>query len=396
MPGKILILETLGADYGAYLLTRGFVDLVGASNVREWPYKRTHNGGRDRYPERAFGGEVLRILDGQLRYGPYVTGSELWGHPGYFRAWKPEVAPFGPLSDDGPVAFAQPLGIPESPDHEILAGIQDGEFSLIVLNGARWHGSAALLELKSLFGNALPPVAFCDHEDYPQLRWDFTDLFSPAAYFKRTVLTGGHRFAHMFGTRSNVPVYPLPFASMWNIPWTPWAEREIDVFCVFGPTQVLRRKVKETTEEVVKRFPGTRIMAQLGHPMKHPEYLPTLARSKIVIDHQSMGTDTVRLWEASAAGCCLVSDFHLESPPPKVLPGEHYVQYENDMSIEGDQQKFDLFRERLAHAIQNDAETEARARRLYAHVRAHHQVRNRAEFVIRMVRAQGFNLRDLP
>lgn len=393
---KVLILESKGSDYGAYFLTRGFRKLLGPDRVRMWPHKNTNNGGRDHYPERIFEGRALQRVEGRIAYGPYFTGCELWADPLFWRFWKVEknVEP-SPIPDDGPVQHMEPLGIPESSDDEIFAMVAAGEFALVVLNGCRWHGSAALHELQATFGAKLPPLALADHDDYPQRRWDFADAFKPAVYFKRSMLRGGHPHDLMFGQR-DVPVAPLPFSSMWDLPWVPWKERNIDVFCVYGPTQIMRKRLKEVTLEVTSKYPHLRVMAHVGHPMRHPEYLRTLAGAKVVIDQQSIGTDTLRFWETSAVGGMPVSDFNLCTPPEHLVPETHYLKFDNDMSARGDQQDFIRFRQMLTEAIVRDDETEARARRLYDAVRANHTNEARARYVVRAVRARGHALEGLP
>lgn len=394
---KVLLLPTLGADYGSYFLTKGFVDLLGADRVRQWPYKHTYNGGFDHYPERVEPHGVRHLGDagGRLDYVPYKTGSELWAAPVFWRAWKPERAPHCYVPSDAPLGFARPLGIPEESDERIFEMVADGEFGFIVLDGARWHGSAALHELQTTFGHRLPPVVFVDGEDYPQLRWDFVDAFRPAVYFKRSHLNPPHRDRFMFGRRDGlVPVLPMPFASAWDVPWVPWAEREIDVFCVFGNTQVLRRRTKEVAVEVAEAH-GARTLAVVGHPLKPAEYMATLAKSKIVIDQQSFGVDTLRFWEAASSGALPLSDFRCFTPAPQIEPGVHFLQYPNDDSPNGDQQDFVRFREQLSWALTHDAEVEQMARRLYDTVREHHNCAARARGLIEVVRQQGHALAGL-
>jgi hypothetical protein len=401
---KILLLESLGADYSAYMIARGFVELLGVDRVREWPYKHTHNGGRDHYPERCWSpagdlpgkpGEVIHVTAaGKMGYRESFSGCELWAHQALWRGWKPKTLPGAYVPNDGPVHFMAGLGIPESSDDEIFAMLERGEFALIVLNGARWHGSAALHELQAKFGARLPPVVFCDHEDYPQHRIDFEQAFSPLIYFKRTLLTPpGHPNEYMLG-RPRTPVRPLPFSSLWDIPWVPWNERTIDVFCIFGMTQWMRRKCKETTEGVVAQYSGKTVMSALGHALPYPEYLKTLAKSKVVIDQQSYGTDTVRFWEGISAGALVVSDYSLQSDP-LMEPGRHFLRYANDLSPNGDQQDFSLLETHLHKVLSDDAYAEQMARSGYDTVRSQHRCRDRAAYIVREVQKLGQPLEGL-
>lgn len=393
MSGKVLILETMGGDYGAYFLTRGFVKLLGAENVRMWPYKNTNERGTDHYPERYVGGKVLQVANNKVCYGRDFSFNELWKDSALWRFWKAEKnIPGAPLPSDGPINHTEALGIPQSTDDEIFTMVRNKEFDLIVLNGCRWHGSAALSELQHEFGSSLPPLVMCDHDDYTARRWDFYDTFKPAIYFKRSFVRGGHITDNTLGKRPNAIVRPMPFSSMWDIEWIPWSERTIDVFCVFGSTQVMRTKFKDVTLEVAAKFPGLRTMAAIGHPMTHSEYLITLAHSKIVIDQQSVGTDTLRFWEASSAGCCLVSDFNLYTPKEEILPDIHYYKYDNDTSPAGNKQDFIKFRSELFKAIQNDDETEKRARALYDNVRKYHTNVAHAKYIIDELSLNGYNM----
>lgn len=409
--GKVLLLETLGADYGSYFLARGFCDLLGPGNVRSWPYKHSHNGGNDHYPERCHNppGRPLvlhvtprtgtRTMPGQrpgtprLGYVAPFPSSELWAHRALWRGWKPEALPGAAIANSGPVHFFAPLGIPEASDDEIFQMVREGAFSLAVVNGARWHGTAALHELRHTIPS-LPPVALADHEDYPQRRSDFTDAISPAVYCKRTMLEGGHPMTFRMGLRPNVRVAPLPFSSIWDVPWVPWAEREFDVCCLVGNTHVSRKRMLEATKATVERL-GARGRFSLGH-LPYPEFLQVLSRSKIVVDQQGFGSDTVRFWEGISSGAAVLSDHHLVHPAPALQPGTHFLQYPNDTSPASDKQDFRRFAELLAGAIQDDAGTERIARAGYDAVRAHHRAVHRAQLVIAETRAAGHALGGLP
>lgn len=402
---KVLILSSLGSDYGAYFVSRGFVRLLGVERVRQWPYKHADNGGRDTYPERVnHKGEHLQVRDGKVVYGAYFSGSEIWAKKEFWRFWDPQKnVDDMSLPKTGPVAHEEPLGIWDASDTEIFDMLHGGEFGLVVLNGCRWHGSAALHELQATFGDKLPPVVVIDHDDYTQRRWDFTDAFKPAVYFKRSLITPpGHPSDFMYGYRPEVAVRPFPFSSMWagdggdDIPWVPWSEREVDVFCIFGTTQVMRQKLKEITVEFVSKRPGVRIAAALGHAYQHPEYLGLLSRSKIVIDHQGFGTDTLRFWEAATAGCCIITDFHLETPGNSLLPGTHFLQYDNDTSGPCDKQDFVRYMQLLNGAVAADSEVETVARQMYEEIRRNHRNVDRARYIIDEVRKTGHALGGLP
>lgn len=381
--GKVLLLETGGADYGAYLLAHGFVRLLGTDAVRMWPYKWTNEGKTHVYTERVRGSEVLCPKGNGLDYGPYTTGSELWADPRFFRAWDPARVPNADVARDQPAPFVKPLGIPYASDEKVLAMVREGAFRVIVLNGVRWHGSAALAELKKTFGDRLPPVVVCDHEDYPQRRWDFLDAFGTGLYFKRTVLEGGHRHDFLLGRRST-PVRPLPFSSMWDVAWVPWDKRRYDVLCVYGPTHVLREQICREVEGLVSREGKTGLFC-VGHPYTHGEWLQLLADSRVVVDHQPIGTDTLRFWEAASAGCAVVSDFHLVTPEPRIDPACHFFQYPHDTAVEDPDVRVSRLLETLREVLSDPAEAERRAKALYDLVRAHHTTQCRARMVLETV-----------
>lgn len=397
---KVLLLESLGADYGSYFVDRGFVDLVGADNIRSWPYKYTHNGDFDRYPERCHpdgSGRVIHVAAGKMAYVPAFTGCELWAHEALWRGWKPEKLPEAYVPRDAPTHFGVPLGIPFAEDDDILGMVERGDFGLIVLNGARWHGSAALHELRARFGDRLPPIAFCDHDDYPQRRWDFVEAFKPAVYFKRSMLIGGHPLDFMFGVRRDVVMRPLPFSSAWAAPFVPHRDRDIDVFCVFGNTQVMRKKIKEAAEEEARAaFPAAKVVSAIGHPLEYPEYRAMMARSRVVIDQQGAGTDTLRFWEAASVGACVISDFNLHQPAPALDPMEHFYRYPNDLSQAGDQQDLTVFRNWVRAAVLDSERAERVGRAMYNRVAEFHTARARAKWIVSEMRGQGHALAGLP
>ena len=198
-------------------------------------------------------------------------------------------------------------------------------------------------------------------------------------YFKRTLIRGQPR------KPSSCPVHPFPFSSMWDIPWVPWRDRTTDVFCVFGMTQAMRPKVKALVEACAARH-GARIRTAIGHPLAHPEYLKELANSKIVIDHQGRGSDTMRTWEAFAAGACVFTDMQLEMPAP-LEPNRHFVHYPRDEHHAGVAQDLGPLELKLDAALRALPEVERIARAGYDQVRAFHTTKARAQYLLDMVRA---------
>jgi len=378
---RVLYLDNLGADYGSYFLYHGFVKLLGADRVIDWPYKRTFHGGHDRYPNRTASGVHL--------LGP--TGTSLWRDPKLYRAW---TRPRGDPTDaiDGPIRWYEAIDAREWGFDEILAAIRAGEIKLIVLASPRWFNSIALHEIRASIPSwQMPPIVFVDGEDPEAIRGDFLIEFRPLVAFKRTLLD---RDPENFQD-SGVPMYPLPFSSMWDIPWVPWAERTTDVFCVFGNTQANRPRIRDAAVRVAGRR-GLKCMASIGHPMSHPEYLQALAHSRVVIDHQASGSDTVRTWEALSAGACMLTDMKLTLPTGGSLEdGVHLVRYPTDRSQTRDRQDIPAFEARLDWALSDPARAEAIARAGYERLRSAHRTVGRARYVLEKARKHGAGLGDL-
>ena len=371
---KILYVDNLGADYGSYLLYHGLVNLLGGTeNIIDWPYKRTFHGGHDNYPDR--------INKSVWVVGP--PGEVLWKDSNYWRAWQhPERWPKALVANDGPVHFYDVHEAREWAFDEIVTAARSGEIGLIVLASPRWFNSAALHELKSTLGLALPPVVMHDGEDHDQVLTNFIKTFQPKVYFKRTMYEPVPHDAYY-----GCPVYPCAFGSKWDVPWVPWEERTTDIFCVFGMTQCLRPKVKATVEAVGTRH-GLRVLTAIGHPLPHKEYLAAMSRARIVIDHQARGSDTVRTWESLSCGACVFSDMALHLPEP-LVPDEHYVRYAR-ANANGTQQDMGDLERRLEAAVGNWDRTEKIARAGWEQVRAKHTTVARARFVLK--KAQDFGI----
>ena len=385
---KILVLANLGSDYGEAMFYKGLVELLGPDRVICWPFKNTYHGKADHYPERS--------VNGTHYFDSGKSWSEKWTDRALYRAWLPERHPAIPTSNDGPLSWMPPQPTYPWKYETIVDLLQKGEIPLVVMGAVRWHSSIAWCELREALANGpFPPLVLLDNEDYYQLRWDFVHEYRPLVMFKRTLVLEGNPRSDIENNDVKVPIYPMPFSTLWpDLPWVPWEEREWDIFCVFGATQVLRQKVKDTVLAVASEFPRLRVMAQVGHPMGHEEYMRTLGRSKIVIDHQRMGTDTVRFWEATSAGACVLSDLHLPIEPA-LVPGVHYAQYDRDMSWQGDQQVFDRFKIVLRDLLANTDRAHAIARAGYDAVRTQHRNVDRARYVLEKARAHGVDLKGL-
>jgi hypothetical protein len=382
-----LFISNLGADYGEYMVVKGLVDLLGGEKVVVWPFKKTYVGEVDHYPERTVGDK--RYFDSGASW------SEKWTDPKLYRAWEPSRFPEVPVSNDGPLAFSEKLPLTPWTFEQIEKALYSGEISTVIMGSVRWHSSIAWKEFLDKAGQRqLPKLILLDNEDYYQLRWDYVHEYKPAIYFKRTLVLEGNPRSDTWNNDVKVPIRPLPFSSLWDVPWKPWNERKWDLMCVFGATQILRQKVKETVVEVASEFPALKLYAQVGHPMNHAQWLEALADSKIVIDHQRMGTDTVRFWEATSSGACVVSDLHL-GMEPSLIPGVHFAQYDRDMSAEGDKQVFDGFRTTLRGLLSDLSAAEKIARAGYDEVRANHTAKAHAKYILQQAQGVGVNIGGL-
>lgn len=386
MKNKFLFISNFGADYQEYMTFHGLCKLLGPENVVVYPFKNTFTGKHDDYPERQVGQKMY--------LGPQGAWNELWTDKSLYHIWD-HAPSYIPRAHDGPPAFYEPIqGLQKYPFEYIVEGCRSGLFPFIFLGSARWYSSITVSELREILKPNCPPVVFQDGEDYYQIRWDFVNAFQTPVYLKRTFYDG---WTDIQNPRepTRPKFYPCCFSTLWDVPWVPWEERKIDLFCVFGATQVLREKVRGIVEEVGTSYPGLCLQTAVGHPLSHEEYMYCLSHSKIVVDHQRLGTDTVRTWEVLSSGPCMVGDLHIKMPY-QLIPGKHFIQYENDMSPEGDKQKLDTLRSALHYAIQRlDTETKAIAEAGYKHVREYHTTKARAKYVLDCIKASGLSIGDL-
>lgn len=386
---KVLVLNTLGADYQSFFIFYGLTQLLGTNRVVSFPPKMSHYGGKDISPERTVGNTHY--------IGPGVDDprrpwTELWIDPRWWRGWEINRWPGVPVAHGGPPGFQIPVPKPDKfyTFDDVLEGCLAGEFAFILLADARWHSSAALSELQNLGVNL--PVVFVDGEDYFQGRTDFVQAFGPKVYFKRSFIPGYTDYERI--EQMGVPVRPLPFSSIWDYEFVPWEDRTLDLFCVFGDTQVLRKKVAELARDFASKHPDWKVCIEVGHPFSHAEYMDKIRHSKIVVDHQRLGVDTVRTWEVLSSGACMIGDICLRMPDP-LRDKEHFIQYENDMSPEGNKQKLETFVAALDWAYNRPKQVQLIAEEGYRRVREFHTTVARAKYVLRETAAVGVNLGDI-
>lgn len=390
MKNKVLLITNYGADYQEYFILRGLVDLLGYENVVVYPFKNTFIGGTDSYPERFIANDK-----GAFHYlGPRGAWSELWADPSLWHIWE-KADPSIPRACDGAPGFYQPIKSLTKWDFSlILHGIKEGIFPFVILSSPRWFNSACAHELQVKAGKSFPLVLI-DGEDYYQVRHDYINRLGINHYFKRTFFEG-YTDIDNSNIKHKVNFYPCPFSSIWEYDWVPWEERKYDVFCVFGATQVLRPKIIEMVKEVCAEFPELKSMIALGHPLPHDEYIDAIRNSRIVVDHQRLGTDTVRTFEVLSSGAAMVGDICIKMPNP-YINGQHFFQFENDMSPEGDKQKMDIFKHTLLQAVHGlkSGLTEKVAWNGWAHTRKYHMAHQRAKYVLEALKNNGVDTGDL-
>jgi len=315
---KVLILCNKGGEYNEFMLVHGFRELLGAANVICYPFRNSFYKHVDIYPDRYVGDKCY--------LGEGFT--ELWNDPKLWRLWEPQRSTAHvPLAFSHPESISVPMiDLPRWGFDDVLSAIRSGEIRLVILSSPRWFNSSALHELMTRLGKQMPPFVMVDGEDYPQLRWDFIDKLRPTVYFKRTFLREVTPDMHVVPSLKGLtPLVPLPLSSMWKLPYKPWKDRSIDVLCMFRATHKLRGAILEIVNSLCHNKTGLRYRTELGGEVDHEEYMRLLSEAKVVIDHQPVGTDTVRTWETFSCGSCLVSDLHIAMEEP-FLPDQHFIK----------------------------------------------------------------------
>jgi len=313
---RVLYMPGLGADYGDSLLYTGMVELLGLENVDDWPYKPSFHGQNDVYPERQLGTEVV-LGD------PH---SNLWAHRDFWRSWNWRGENYT-LAHSAPSLCSPVTEKAPVDDDEVITRAARGYYDLIVLSGMRHFNSAALHEIRSICPD-LPPVVLADHEDYPGIRWDFIRAFQPVAYFKRSFLEGQTDWEKPLDGNP-YPVcqfYPFPFCSIWEPAYLKHEARALDLLCVFGATHNERFELRRLVQERFGARTDLSVMFCVGHPLSASAWRELLVQSRVVMDMQPLGTDTLRFWESVSSGACVISDMRIETGGA-VEAGTHFLRY---------------------------------------------------------------------
>lgn len=290
---KILYLVHPEQDYGEFYLFNGLCEAVGKDNLILYPIKLAYTGQSDLWYKLPNENKL-----GISHYTPYMVPKAM------------RIYPF-----------------------EEIVEIID-QFDFIILTSPRYYAVHALRFIKQIFGKIPKPVIFVDCEDSDDLRYDLIDEFKPTVIFKRELIQPIDN------------IYPLPFSSC--LPYLPfWNEikdlpKTIDVFALFGNTNVLRAKVVKFLLE--QNYVNSYIGIDTGAlpwqdadrfkiaPLKgYEDYLRTMASAKINIVIRGHGRDTVRYWEAASfETLLLIKDPGIIIPNPYI--DKVHCVYWNDLS----------------------------------------------------------------
>jgi len=277
---KILFLNHPEQDYGEFFLFDGFCELFGDENVVTFPWKKSYFGiAADSY-----------ILDD--------------GKKGF----------------TGPCPYMKKRYVDPWSEDKIKSSLD--EFWLWVLASPRTYAINALRRLIS-FKKPNVPLVFCDHEDSIVVREDIISEFKPDFIFKRELVKEDNR------------IHPLPFSSTcWHFQ-EDIKEKTIDVFCCFGFTHEIRRKIRNLlqTDERLKKYNVIANVNDCGDKMfGYKGYLEMLSSAKINIVARGHGMDSVRRFESVTFSGLVLADKLPLITPNDYENQKHIVYYKNDLS----------------------------------------------------------------
>ena len=280
MKNKILVFEHFEQCYGSYMLFSGLNDIFGAEQIIIFPYKRSYYGLVD---------DNYLLLDGKKGFTapcPYMKRR-------FVEPWSKE---------------------------KIIEHLD--EFFLWVLIAPRAYAINGLREFISLKKSNIP-IAFCDHEDSITIRDDIIKEFKPDFIFKREL------------TAKIDGIYPLPFSSICFDFQEDIKEKTIDVFCCFGFTHEIRRKIRNLlqTDERLKKYNVIANVNDCGDKMfGYKGYLEMLSSAKINIVARGHGMDSVRRFESVTFSGLVLADKLPLITPNDYENQKHIVYYKNDLS----------------------------------------------------------------
>jgi hypothetical protein len=187
-------------------------------------------------------------------------------------------------------------------------------------------------------------------------------------------------------------VFPLPLgceSRYFLSDRIPWQDRGIPVFFSMNLHNHPNRRL---AYNLLRQFGGTD--AYLGStgeraynpakpqamPIPTPKYESLMSNSKIVVSLPGAGFDTARFWEATSAGCCVISTFlDLEIEPAPIGDKTHiFVRSELDLPSV------------ITSLLKDPVKAKTIAIQGKEWASGHHTSLHRAMYVLRIIRDKGF------
>lgn len=332
---KILFLDEMQQDFGAYFLWNGLNELLGEESLILYPFKLSYLG----YTDASYILYADNKKRGMTSWSPYIKKRNL------------RIFPMEEVVDEMP------------------------SIDFIILASPRHYPVHALRFIKQIYNGRIPkPVIFYDAEDSTDLRLDLIEEFKPQVIFKREL------------THHIDNVYPLPFSS--TIPYLlekfDDQNKTLDLFCTLGFTHSVRKEVidfllerKITESSYLSLDIPEDLRAGKYKPMlSYQDYLNKIAASKIAISIRGHGRDTVRYWEIpSFETLFLINDPGIIIPHP-FTDGINCVQFHI----------LDDLEEKIRYYLSHDEERIKIAKAGKEHLYTFHSNEKRAEWFLSIVK----------
>ncbi len=321
---KILFLTDPDPEYGGTLLYSGLVEAIGVDNIIDYPYKASHHGGTDTYPNKHA------------------------GHEGEFcQCWGFE--------------WTIPYPAIEYSLEQIKDLLRSNAFDAVICESIREEVLKSLDLLKDL----LPKKRIMlDDEDSDKVYHDLIEKYKLKLYLKRELTL-------LNNTVKNSIIKPYPFSTILTQQNTN-IDRDIDVLCAFGgkSSHPMRLRVGRIIDSMRDNFVfDKKAMADSGFKYLWEDYKERLYRSKVVIAPRGAGQDTLRRWEAPSAGALVFMEKLTLIEEFPLIDGEHCVMYTHNCSD---------FEQNLRSILNNDEKRERIALNGRKYVFEHHTPKARA------------------
>lgn len=319
---KVLLLAHPEMDYLEYYIFDGLCKILGDENVITYPFKKSYYG---------------------IVHDDYILDD-------------------GKTGNTGPASFM----LHRQPNPWPLKSIIQrwSEFKLLIVGSPRTYALNAFHELQSHIPQPFKiPVAFIDGEDSITIRDDLIKVLNPDYVFKREI------------TKERNDVFPLPFASVAHDFIPDQEEKPLDVFCSFGNTWHIRKKIRDLllSDERLKKYKIVVGCDSDDNLIGYVHYLKLMAMSKINIVARGHGMITVRQFEAPSYSGLVLSD-----KIPVIIP-QNWVDkweiryYKDDLS--------DLV-DLIVYYLENDRERRCIGNNGAKKLRTYHTSRMRARYFL--------------